>query len=52
MSVDDLVRRGRIEEVAADGPAAESDLEQARKHLQSAELLVESDPTMAYAADG
>ncbi len=50
MSVADLVSRGRIEEVAGDRAAAESDLEQAKKHLQSAALLIEPDPTMAYAA--
>lgn len=50
MSIDDLVRRARIEEVAADRDAAESELEQASRHLVSAELLIESDPVMAYAA--
>lgn len=50
MSLEDLVRRNRIEPVAVDPDAAEVELEQARKHLESAELLVESDPVMAYAA--
>lgn len=50
MSLESLVARGRIEQVAADREAAEADLEQASKHLESAALLVASDPVMAYAA--
>jgi len=47
--VDALVREGRIERVEADRAAAVDKLEEARRHLDSSEVILESDPEGAYA---
>jgi hypothetical protein len=43
-----LVREGRIDRVEADPDAARDRLEEARRHLDSAGLIAETDPAGAY----
>ena len=47
--LDDLVGRGAIERVAADPETAEMELDQARKHVESATEIAENDPVGAFA---
>ena len=47
--VEALVKEGRIERVEADRAAAIDKLEEARRHLDSASVIFESDPQGAYA---
>jgi len=46
--IEALVRDGRVESVEADPAAARLKLEEARRHLASASLLVDTDPAGAY----
>jgi hypothetical protein len=48
LTLADLVRDGRIERVPADVPSAYSRVEEAKRHLASADLLVSLDPAAAY----
>jgi hypothetical protein len=47
--VEALVKEGRIERVEADRAAAIDKLEEARRHLDSASVILESDPQGTYA---
>jgi hypothetical protein len=47
-SIDALLARGRLTRVAPNSELAESMLDQARAHLTSAGLVVETDPTGAF----
>jgi hypothetical protein len=47
-TLSELARDGRIERVPADLAAARSRVQEAKRHLASADLLTESDPTAAY----
>lgn len=48
--IEDLLRRGHLEQVQADPDEAAYLLERARNHLQTAESLAEDDPEIAYDA--
>lgn len=48
-AIDELVAARRLERVPADPQGARLRLEAARRHLESAALLVEADPDGAYA---
>ncbi len=48
MTVDDMIDRGEIELVELDSAGAESVIEEARRHLESAEAISASDPNGAY----
>lgn len=50
MTAEDLLRSGRLERVPADVDAARDRLRACEQHLRSADLLVDADPAMAYAA--
>ncbi len=50
MSVDALLRSGRIERVPADPASSRDRIAACEQHLRSADLLAEVDPAMAYAA--
>jgi hypothetical protein len=47
-TLSDLVRDGRIERVPADLVAARSRVQEAKRHLASADILTGSDPTASY----
>lgn len=47
-SVGQLLREGLIEQVARDIDGAASELDQARRHLEAARLIVDVDPNGAY----
>lgn len=47
--IDALVKEGRVERVEADRAAAGDKLEEARRHLDSAAVILESGPEGAYA---
>ncbi len=49
-TVDDLLRRGRIETVVSDVAAAWARVDEAKRHLSSAGALRDSDPALAYVA--
>lgn len=48
MSLDDLLRNGRIEEIEKDAARAISKLEEASRHLNSADVIASTDPEGAY----
>ena len=50
VSLEPLLRAGTIEIVAPDTAAAQAELTLARTHLESAALLLETDPVLAHAA--
>lgn len=50
VTVDELLRQGRVEHVSADVRAAWRRVDEAKTHLESSAALAESDPTMAYVA--
>lgn len=53
MSDEDLqkiLNDGKVERVAADESLARAEIENARTHLESAVVLIDSDPVMAYTA--
>jgi hypothetical protein len=50
MTVEVLLRAGRLERVPGDQEAARRRLAACEQHLASAEMLADSDPAMAYAA--
>ncbi len=47
--IDELVRRGLLQRVPASREAAQVMIAQARRHLASAEMIVDTDPQGAYA---
>jgi hypothetical protein len=49
VTVDELVRAGRLEPVESDVASARISIEEARRHLASAVLIASSDPNGAYA---
>lgn len=46
--LDELLRRGALEEVEPDEAGAASELEQAARHVEAARVIVELDPNGAY----
>jgi hypothetical protein len=49
VTIADLVRDGRLERVPADPATAAASVEEARRHLTSADLIAGADPNGAYA---
>lgn len=49
MTIDDLLRTGRLERVEADVAVAVTKIEEAQRHLESARTIAQLDPEGAYA---